>query len=155
MLSGGRFPDESPGINYSTFAGLRRSSLVAMNAEPYPRMESKLGICSEESMAVPDRQSDPRDSDHRVIDFPTRAKKSSMPAKPVSPSSGIDRPKPKPTTPIDYRQRMMANLAAAVFAVVLAGFGVWLVSTLNHMRQTQDCVMMGLRNCGDTPAPHS
>ena len=50
---------------------------------------------------------------------------------------------------------MIANLAAAIFAVILAATGVWLVSALNHMRQTQDCIAMGMRNCTDGSEPHS
>ncbi len=57
----------------------------------------------------------------------------------------------------DYRQRLIANLAAAAFAVILTAVGVWLANSLTHMRQVQDCVAMGMRDCsgitGD--APHS
>jgi hypothetical protein len=57
----------------------------------------------------------------------------------------------------DYRQRLIANLAAAAFAVILTAVGVWLANSLTHMRQAQDCMAMGLRDCsritGD--APHS
>lgn len=86
------------------------------------------------------------DSDDRVVKFSPR------PAKPA-PSSSQQSPA---TEPVDYRQRMWANLAATVFAVVLIAVGVWLVTSLNHMRQTQDCIMMGLRNCGEIAvAPNS
>jgi hypothetical protein len=98
-------------------------------------------------------QPDPVDGEHRVVQFNPRAKSASGAAKPNIPRSKEDPAVPR--QPIDYRQRMMANLAAAAFAVVLAGFGVWLVTTLNHMRQTQDCIMMGIRNCGDSSGPHS
>lgn len=82
--------------------------------------------------------------DNRVVKFSPR------PAKPA--------PSPRSPTPepIDYRQRMWANLAATALAVVLIVVGVWLVTSLNHMRQTQDCIMMGLRNCGEiATAPNS
>ena len=46
-----------------------------------------------------------------------------------------------------YRQRLIANLAATAFAVILTAIGVWLATSLTHMRQTQDCMMMGLRDC--------
>lgn len=55
--------------------------------------------------------------------------------------------KSAPLAPDDYRHRIMTNLAAAAIAVLLAGCGVWLANSLHQMRQTQDCVMMGLRNC--------
>jgi len=106
-------------------------------------------------MAVPERKPDPRDGDHRVIDFQPRAKRKAVqPDSILRPVEKDGRP-PRPSPPIDYRQRTMANLAAALFAIVLAGVGVWLVTTLNHMQQTQDCVMMGLRDCGTPSAPNS
>lgn len=92
------------------------------------------------------RPPDIPESDGRVVKFSPR------PAKPA-PSSAQRSPSPEP---VDYRQRMWANLAATVFAVVLVAVGVWLVTSLNHMRQTQDCIMMGLRNCGEIDtSPHS
>jgi hypothetical protein len=83
--------------------------------------------------------------DNRVVKFsPRPAKAAPAAARPPAPE------------PIDYRQRMWANLAATVLAVVLIAAGVWLFNSLNHMRQTQDCIMMGLRNCGEiAAAPHS
>lgn len=105
-------------------------------------------------MAAPERKPDARDGDHRVIDFQSRTTKAAPQPDPALPS-GKDRPGVQRKTPIDYRQRMMANLAAAIFAIILTGLGVWLVTALNHMRQTQDCVAMGLRNCGDLSSPHS
>jgi hypothetical protein len=47
----------------------------------------------------------------------------------------------------DYRHRMMVNLAALAFTVVLALAGVWLVIQLADMRKNQDCVLSGRRNC--------
>src|SRR3569623_1723919 len=74
--------------------------------------------------------------------------------RPAKPAPAIAQ-SPAPN-PVDYRQRMRANLAATALAGVLIAVGVWLVSSLNHMRQTQDCIMMGLRNCGEiATAPQS
>ncbi|EKS28587.1 MAG: hypothetical protein J0G33_17320 [Afipia felis] len=84
------------------------------------------------------------DSDDRVVKFSPR---------PAKPAPAPRSPAPEP---VDYRQRMWANLAATALAVVLIVVGVWLVTSLNHMRQTQDCIMMGLRNCGEIDTtPHS
>lgn len=86
------------------------------------------------------------ESEGRVVKFSPRRGK-------PAPASASQTPAPEP---IDYRQRMRANLAASALAVVLIAVGVWLVTSLNHMRQTQDCIMMGLRNCGEiATAPHS
>lgn len=56
-----------------------------------------------------------------------------------------------------HRRRQIANLAAALFAVFLTAVGVWLASSLNHMRQVQDCAAMGIRDCSDISgnSPHS
>ena len=84
------------------------------------------------------------DSDDRVVKFSPR---------PAKPAPAPRSPAPEP---VDYRQRMWANLAATALAVVLIVVGVWLVTSLNHMWQTQDCIMMGLRNCGEIDTtPHS
>lgn len=86
------------------------------------------------------------DSDDRVVKFSPRPVKLAPPPPSRSPAP----------EPVDYRQRMWANLAAVAFAFVLIAISVWLVTSLNHMRQTQDCIMMGLRNCGEIDtAPRS
>ncbi len=48
---------------------------------------------------------------------------------------------------INYRHRMMVNLAALLVTVVLAVAGVWLAIQIADMRKTQDCVLSGRRNC--------
>ncbi len=54
----------------------------------------------------------------------------------------------------DYRHRMLVNVAAVVFTIVLAGTGAWLAMTLADMRKNQDCYLSGRRNC--TPIdPHA
>jgi hypothetical protein len=47
----------------------------------------------------------------------------------------------------NYRHRMMVNVAALVFTVVLAIAGAWLVIQIADMRKNQDCVLSGRRNC--------
>ncbi len=49
--------------------------------------------------------------------------------------------------PDDYRHRMLTNLAAIVFTALLTGMGIWLAMKLADMRNTQDCVLMGRRDC--------
>ena len=89
----------------------------------------------------------------RLPDFPDDNRVVKFSPRPAKPTPSPRSPTPEP---IDYRQRMWANLAATALAVVLIVVGVWLVTSLNHMRQTQDCIMMGLRNCGEINiAPHS
>jgi len=47
----------------------------------------------------------------------------------------------------NYRHRMMVNLAALGFTVLLAAAGVWLTIQIADMRKTQDCFLSGRRNC--------
>jgi len=42
---------------------------------------------------------------------------------------------------------MLANLAAFAFMVVLIVIGIWLVMSIADLRKTQDCVLMGHRDC--------
>ena len=46
-----------------------------------------------------------------------------------------------------YRHRMMVNLAALAFIIVLAIAGVWLAMQIIQMRKNQDCILSGRRNC--------
>jgi len=50
--------------------------------------------------------------------------------------------------PDDYRYRMRVNIAAGLFTVVLIGFGIWLATSIADLRRTQDCLLMGRRDCG-------
>jgi hypothetical protein len=47
----------------------------------------------------------------------------------------------------DYRNRMIVNVAALLFVIVLVGAGIWLADTMARMRKDQDCVLSGRRNC--------
>ena len=47
----------------------------------------------------------------------------------------------------DYRHRMVMNVAALVFTIVLATAGAWLAVTIADMRKNQDCYLSGRRNC--------
>lgn len=49
--------------------------------------------------------------------------------------------------PDDYRHRMLVNLAAFIFVILLIGTGYWLFDTMARMRKDQDCVLTGRRGC--------
>ena len=49
--------------------------------------------------------------------------------------------------PDDFRHRMLANLAAFAFTVALTAIGIWLAVSIADLRKTQDCVLMGRRDC--------
>ena len=46
-----------------------------------------------------------------------------------------------------YRHRMMVNLAALAFTIMLALAGVWLAIQIADLRKNQDCVLSGRRGC--------
>jgi hypothetical protein len=62
-----------------------------------------------------------------------------------------DRPPPD-----DFHHRMLANMAAFAFTVALIAIGIWLAMSIAELRNTQDCVLMGRRDCArisSQPAP--
>jgi hypothetical protein len=65
--------------------------------------------------------------------------------------SRYERPQDEPD---DFRQRMLANVAAIAFTVALMAIGIWLAVSIADMRKTQDCVLTGRRDCARIYAPH-
>jgi hypothetical protein len=57
--------------------------------------------------------------------------------------------------PDDFRHRMMANMAAFAFTVALTAVGIWLAMSIADLRKTQDCVLMGRRDCGHISSPRT
>ena len=55
--------------------------------------------------------------------------------------------------PDDYRQRMINNVLAFTFCILLVGAGIWLADKIAEMRRNQDCVLSGRRNCANVSAP--
>jgi len=55
--------------------------------------------------------------------------------------------------PDDFRQRMLANVAAFAFTVALMAIGIWLAMSIADLRKTQDCVLMGRRDCAQISTP--
>ena len=58
--------------------------------------------------------------------------------------SRYERPRNEPD---DFRHRMLANVAALAFTVALTAIGIWLAVSIADLRKTQDCVLMGRRDC--------
>ena len=56
--------------------------------------------------------------------------------------------------PDDFRRRMLANVAAFAFTVALTAVGIWLAVSIADLRKTQDCVLMGRRDCARIATPH-
>ena len=55
----------------------------------------------------------------------------------------------------DFRQRMLANAAALAFTIALIAIGIWLAMSIADLRKTQDCVLMGRRDCAHISSPRS
>ena len=49
---------------------------------------------------------------------------------------------------------MLANVAAFAFTVALTAVGLWLAISIADLRKTQDCVLMGRRDCARILVPH-
>jgi len=65
--------------------------------------------------------------------------------------SRYEQPRPEPD---DFRHRMLANIAALAFTVALTAIGIWLAVNIADLRRTQDCVLMGRRDCAKITTPH-
>ncbi|WP_439374873.1 hypothetical protein ACRQ5Q_25940 [Bradyrhizobium sp. PMVTL-01] len=103
------------------------------------------------------------DDEHRVLQF--RPRTSSNPA--VHRGNGTVQPlrvTPQPldlsryerprAEPDDFRRRMLANIAALAFTIALTAIGIWLAVSIADLRRTQDCVLMGRRDCVKITTPH-
>jgi hypothetical protein len=53
----------------------------------------------------------------------------------------------------DFRHRMLANIAAFAFTVALTAVAIWLAMSIADLRKTQDCVLMGRRDCVRISSP--
>jgi hypothetical protein len=111
-----------------------------------------------ESAALKSQRPIAAEDEHRVLQFRPRAAahprglrgETAVPPRPekVAPESldlsRYERPQEEPD---DFRHRMLANIAAFAFTVALTAIGIWLAMSIADMRKTQDCVLMGRRDC--------
>ncbi|WP_314945712.1 hypothetical protein [Bradyrhizobium cosmicum] len=102
------------------------------------------------------------DDEHRVLQF--RPRNSPSPAAPRG--SGSVKPLRVAPEPLDlsryeqpraepdhFRHRMLANIAALAFTIALTAVGIWLAVSIADLRRTQDCVLMGRRDCARIATP--
>lgn len=103
------------------------------------------------------------DDEHRVLQFRPRT----TPSPVIHRGSGIvqklhaapealdlsryEQPREEPE---DFRHRMLANIAALAFTIALTAIGIWLAVSIADLRRTQDCVLMGRRDCVKITTPH-
>jgi hypothetical protein len=105
------------------------------------------------------------DDEHRVLQFRPRT----SPHPPAGRGKGTIQPLHAVTTPEppdlsryeqpraepdDFRHRMLANIAALAFTIALTAIGIWLAVSIADLRRTQDCVLMGRRDCVRITTPY-
>jgi hypothetical protein len=104
------------------------------------------------------------EQEHRVLQFRPRT-----PAPPAAWQGNLDSRHPQNPQepndlsryerdreePDDFRHRMLANIAAFAFTVALTAIGIWLAMSIADLRKTQDCVLMGRRDCVRISTPQS
>jgi hypothetical protein len=96
------------------------------------------------------------DGEHRVLKFRPRTHARPPVASAPGPlAPDLSRFEREGENPDEYRHRMIANIAAIAFTAALTGIGVWLAVTLADLRNTQDCVLMGRRDCAHISAQTS
>ncbi|MDE5443507.1 hypothetical protein GWG65_19050 [Bradyrhizobium sp. CSA207] len=103
------------------------------------------------------------DEEHRVLQFRPRTASPT----PIRRSGGTVQPLHATPEPLDlsryeqpraerddFRRRMLANIAALAFTIALTAIGIWLAVSIADLRRTQDCVLMGRRDCVKITTPH-
>lgn len=105
-------------------------------------------------LIVTAEQSPPSDNDHRVVPFRRReaafqgGRRWRWPAIRSRPTPPRDLAKFEGgELEDDYRHRMLVNLAAIIFTIMLASAGAWLAIKITDLRKSQDCYLSGRRNC--------
>jgi hypothetical protein len=89
------------------------------------------------------------DDEHRVLRFRPRTSADPPGRQPQQDkkADGLSRYERARQEPDDFRHRMLANLAAFAFTIALTAIGIWLAMSIAELRKTQDCVLMGRRDC--------
>ena len=102
------------------------------------------------------------EDEHRVLQFRPRSlapaagprRSPNEPVRPSEAASDLSRYEHDREEPDDFRHRMLANVAAFAFTFALLAIGIWLAMSIANLRRTQDCVLMGRRDCVRISAPH-
>ncbi|MFB9269648.1 hypothetical protein ACFFWD_42150 [Bradyrhizobium erythrophlei] len=95
------------------------------------------------------------DGEHVVLKFrprtsaepPGKREEPTRSPRPLPVANDLSRYEKPREEPDDFRQRMLANIAAFAFTVALTAIGIWLAMSIADLRKTQDCVLMGRRDC--------
>jgi hypothetical protein len=138
----------------STFSGRDNASVLNRN-----RILPELASVKTQRPIV----SAPSDDEHRVLQFRPRTV-TPLPGARKTPNdqlgrggeaNDLSRYERDRDEPDDYRHRMLANVAAFAFTVALTAIGIWLAVSIAELRRTQDCVLMGRRDCVRIFPPHT
>ncbi len=100
-------------------------------------------VSEEEHQVLPFRRRDPASTPGRRKDLSAQAQHKDARQEPNE-LSRYEQPREAPD---DFRQRMLANIAAFAFTIALTAVGIWLAMSIADLRRTQDCVLMGRRDC--------
>ena len=128
------------------------------------RRAKENGVAPELASVRPQRPivSAPPEEEHRVLQFRPRpgsplAQRNSPPplVRRLEVANDLSRYERVPEEADDYRQRMLANVAAFAFTVALLAIGIWLTMSISQLRRTQDCVLMGRHDCVQIAVPHN
>lgn len=107
------------------------------------------------------------DNEHRVLKFRPRtlahppgqpdnqARHGDGGQQPQDLTRDLSRFERAPEEPDEFRHRMLANVAALAFTVALTAIGIWLAISIGDLRKTQDCVLMGRRDCAQISTPRT
>jgi hypothetical protein len=135
-----------------------------MSTLPVRRAASVLDIGQDvpELAEVKTQQPIVSEEEHRVLKFrprtlahpPDRRGDRDHPADARPEPNDLSRYERDRSEPDDFRQRMLANVAAFAFTVALTAIGIWLAMSIADLRKTQDCVLMGRRDCARISTPH-
>ncbi|MHB0767123.1 hypothetical protein [Bradyrhizobium sp. 5.13L] len=103
------------------------------------------------------------DDEHRVLQFRPRTSPSPavqrgngavQPLRVAPERLDLSRYEQPRAEPDNFRQRMLANIAALAFTIALTAIGIWLAVSIAELRRTQDCLLMGRRDCAKIATPH-
>ena len=94
----------------------------------------------------------PRPEEPKGLILPFRQREKPRPPKQSGPVEGLEK-YAESGEPDDYRRRMINNALAFVAVLLLVAAGVWLADRIAEMRNNQDCVLSGRRNCANVVVP--
>ena len=103
------------------------------------------------------------EEEHRVLQFrprsaapaPGERRNPNEPVRQLAAANDLSRYERDREEPDDFRHRMLANVAAFAFTVALLAIGIWLAMSIADLRRTQDCVLMGRRDCVRISTPQT